>query len=323
MNPKLSIITPCYNGSKTLEEAIESTFNQGFSSEEFEIILVDDASTDNSYEVMSALATRHKNIKILKQPENKGGGAARNHGIGEARAPVIFVLDSDDILLPHTLSHMLDYLHAKKADVVAFNYSTKFRGTNTKDIVDRLELPYRDQKIPIESLLIVKKAHSPVVINGMFLKSAWEKAGGYPEHHHFDTQGFGWRLLAAGLTAYTCPDAEYMHRVEYHESYYLREWNKGKSNLNWREILMENEPLFTDEVKQFLKTYPYQNFTKDIIMELQNFSPVFRPDYAELLGKIVPRTERIGHDAPIPRNSIRGVLYRLQYRIGLFLNRIK
>ena len=96
-NPLVSVILPVYNGEKYLDQAIESIFSQTY--RPFEIILVDDGSTDNSREIASS----YPEIKYIYQ-ENAGHAAARNRGIKAAEGSYIALLDADDIWLPAKLS---------------------------------------------------------------------------------------------------------------------------------------------------------------------------------------------------------------------------
>jgi glycosyltransferase involved in cell wall biosynthesis len=93
-----SVIIPCYNGAKYVKRAVTSVLAQTYA--DFEIIVIDDGSTDNSLEVLKTVVDPR--IKVVAQ-ENKGLSAVRNRGITEARYPYIIFLDHDDELLPDYL----------------------------------------------------------------------------------------------------------------------------------------------------------------------------------------------------------------------------
>ena len=95
INPLVSIITPVYDTSDYIVETIESVQEQTF--EAWEMILVDDNSSDNSVEIISSLAENDERLKIFKLSKNSGSGVARNKAIEEARGKYIAFLDSDDI----------------------------------------------------------------------------------------------------------------------------------------------------------------------------------------------------------------------------------
>ena len=111
----ISIIIPIYNREKYLEKCIQSAINQdGVSTE---IILVDDGSTDNSLVICNSYTDCYSNIKVIHQ-DNHGLGIARNVGLNNASGDYICFLDSDDILVPHTLATMLHELLANDADYI-------------------------------------------------------------------------------------------------------------------------------------------------------------------------------------------------------------
>lgn len=102
MIPMISVIIPTYNRAHCINDAIESVLKQSF--QDFEIIVIDDASTDNTEQVVSNLCS--DKIKYIKQEINKGGGAARNRGIQESRGEYIAFLDSDDSWSPGYLENV-------------------------------------------------------------------------------------------------------------------------------------------------------------------------------------------------------------------------
>lgn len=103
--PSISVVVPVYNRAESIGQAIDSLLRQDF--EDFEIVIVDDGSKDNTAEVIGAISDPR--IRLFAQPMNLGGNAARNRGIREARAPVICFLDSDDEFLPHKLGYIDRY----------------------------------------------------------------------------------------------------------------------------------------------------------------------------------------------------------------------
>jgi glycosyltransferase involved in cell wall biosynthesis len=101
--PLVTVIIPTYNRGWIVEEAIDSVLNQDFS--DFELIVVDDGSDDNTREILGAYANA---ITVLNQP-NRGVSAARNRGIAEASGRLIAFLDSDDLWLPGKLATQVKF----------------------------------------------------------------------------------------------------------------------------------------------------------------------------------------------------------------------
>jgi len=105
IKPQVSVIIPTYNRGWIIKEAIDSVLAQDYA--EFELIVVDDGSTDNTSEILDS----YRNvIKVLFQ-KNKGVSAARNRGIAEASGKFIAFLDSDDLWLPQKLSAQIEFFN--------------------------------------------------------------------------------------------------------------------------------------------------------------------------------------------------------------------
>lgn len=108
--PFFSVIIPTYNRAHTIERAISSVFAQNF--DDYELIIVDDGSTDRTQEVLTFFAKNKPNnvfVKLLRT-ENKGVSAARNHGVNYASGTWLSFLDSDDEWLPHKLQAQHDFI---------------------------------------------------------------------------------------------------------------------------------------------------------------------------------------------------------------------
>ena len=115
-NPKISVIIPMYNVEKYLNFCISSVMGQTF--KDFELILVDDCSTDKTVEV--AKNFDDPRIKILRNEKNFGcPGPVRNVGIENASGEYIYFMDSDDAILPNTLEVLYKTIELYKSDVVA------------------------------------------------------------------------------------------------------------------------------------------------------------------------------------------------------------
>lgn len=98
----LSLIVPVYNGECHLAQCLASLLDQDLPPEDYEIVCVDDGSTDDSPAILADFAQKYQNIRILRQ-ENAGVAAARNAGVAAARGDWLWFVDCDDLLLPGCL----------------------------------------------------------------------------------------------------------------------------------------------------------------------------------------------------------------------------
>ena len=106
--PKYSIITTCYNLSHLIERAIESVESQTYTNYEF--IIVDDCSTDDSVNIINKYTKKYNNIKLIVNEENKKAGGARNAALAIAKGKYILFLDGDDRLADKDVLEKLDNL---------------------------------------------------------------------------------------------------------------------------------------------------------------------------------------------------------------------
>lgn len=116
---KVSIITPCYNGEKYIGETIESVLAQTYG--DWEMIIVDDGSTDHSAGVIKKYCREDGRIQYISQ-ENAGSSAARNNAIRHAQGQYIALLDADDIWTPQFLEKQIAFMEEKRAVCVCCSY---------------------------------------------------------------------------------------------------------------------------------------------------------------------------------------------------------
>jgi glycosyltransferase involved in cell wall biosynthesis len=119
----LSIIVPVYNSDKYLSKCLDSLLAQDIPSDEYEIIIINDGSTDGSLTIAEYYSNHYPNIKIISQ-DNKNVGGARNTGIRESAGKYLFFVDSDDYIRPDCLGNLLDCMETKSLDLLRFNYES-------------------------------------------------------------------------------------------------------------------------------------------------------------------------------------------------------
>lgn len=116
---KVSVIIPMYNVEKYIEKCVMNIVNQNYSN--IEIVLIDDGSTDNTFEISKKLEEKFTCVKVYGQ-ENKGVSAARNYGIFKSTGELIYFVDADDELLPNAIKKMVYIFENYDVDVVRGKY---------------------------------------------------------------------------------------------------------------------------------------------------------------------------------------------------------
>lgn len=125
--PTVSVIMPTYNREELLPRAIESILAQTY--KDFEFIIVDDGSTDNTMHLLKQYADKDKRIRVFRNAQNKGIAYSRERGLNSARGKYIAIMDSDDVSTPTRLEKQVAFLE-KSPDVAVVIGLTKNVATN-------------------------------------------------------------------------------------------------------------------------------------------------------------------------------------------------
>ena len=141
----VSVITPSHNSAQFISETIRSVLNQSFS--DWELIVVDDCSTDNSVEVIQSFVDQDSRIKLIQLSENSGAAVARNTAIEAAAGRFIAFLDSDDKWLPHKLETQIQFMEDND---VAFSYAAYEKINEKGEVFGLMGVP---EKVSYKQLL--------------------------------------------------------------------------------------------------------------------------------------------------------------------------
>ena len=140
--PLVSVIVPVYNVERYIRECVSSLLGQTL--EEIELIFVDDASPDGSVRIIQEMTVGCDHVKIIREPENIGVGASRNHGLAAARGEYLKIIDSDDFLDANALKDL--YVEASRSDAdIVFHDAYLYQGNRDKTIFVNPEIS-RDLK---------------------------------------------------------------------------------------------------------------------------------------------------------------------------------
>jgi glycosyltransferase involved in cell wall biosynthesis len=122
MKPYISVIIPVYNIEKYIPDCLDTVLNQTLDRDKYEVIIIDDGSTDKSLKICKQKAKGFDNTKIIEHKKNKGLGPARNTGIKEAKGEYLYFIDGDDYIDNNTLENLLELAQEYKADIVTSGF---------------------------------------------------------------------------------------------------------------------------------------------------------------------------------------------------------
>jgi glycosyltransferase involved in cell wall biosynthesis len=195
--PAVSIVVPCYNGGRFLDELMRSLTQQTF--RDFEIVIVDDGSHDA--ETLHKLSALDRFARVIRQ-QNAGPSAARNAGIRAARADILFMLDCDDTIEPDYLAATVPLLQASPPDVGMVFSDVRLAGAESG-----ISTRYFNRF----DLLFTNTLSAGLVMR----REAWRAAGGYDEamRDGYEDWDFSLRLARAGYRGRRVARPLYVYRI--------------------------------------------------------------------------------------------------------------
>ncbi|QKJ29926.1 glycosyltransferase [Mucilaginibacter mali] len=182
--PKITVLMPAYNAGPYIGEAIASVLKQTFT--DFELLIINDGSTDNTASVIHSYACRDSRIVLINQ-ENKGVSAALNTGLSHARAPYIARFDADDICYPDRLRVQYEFITAHP------EYSIIGSAVDYMDVAGRFIFTHHPEAHLNEEIQELKYTVCPFIHSSVFYKKdAIIGSGGYNEHAYTFEDHFLW-----------------------------------------------------------------------------------------------------------------------------------
>ncbi len=143
MDIKISVIIPVFNCEKYLDTCLTSVLMQNY--QNYEIICIDDKSTDNSLDILEKYAGKDNRIKILINDENKGPGYSRNNALDIAKGDYIFFLDGDDWIDKETLGLLYNQCEKDKLDLIMYKYIVYYEDSNVFDYEPYYDMNFMDK----------------------------------------------------------------------------------------------------------------------------------------------------------------------------------
>lgn len=336
MNPKISVIIPVYNAEKYLSAALDSVLLGSFS--DFEIIAVNDGSTDGSLSILREYSERDSRIRVIDK-SNTGVSDTRNVAIAAADGEYLAFLDSDDVCAPTYLERMYAAVSETGADVAVCDYVT-FRGEKpTFDIGDKAEA----EEVTTRELLNTGRMTS------LWLKLIRKRI--VTENNiAFDTKlafgedlFFSWKACIASRSTVSIPDKLYGYRMSadgatarYHDRLYEK-YKRAFDDL--KSFILERVPdaeLIREADVYFVKRLPTLSFmcarSKDgffkkfkyvrRILSDSVIRDISENHFDELTEGESPRAVSL-YRAAAKKKALRVFLYGARLELKLKLSRLK
>lgn len=214
--PKVSVVIPCHNHALFLEEAVQSVLNSNY--HDYEIIIMDDGSKDNSMAVAKQLQDRHPaHVRALHQ-DNAGPSVARNKGIEVADGKYILCLDADDKISVDYLSQAVSAMDENEDFKLVYCEAEKFGLKNCKWNLK----PFSPESLALDNMIFV---------SAMFRKTDWSEVNGFEP-----TMTWGWEdwefwinMMKSGGKVHKLPTVGFYYRI--HQCSRRKSVNKSAKQL--------------------------------------------------------------------------------------------
>ena len=196
---RVSVVIPCFNYARYLAEAVESVLGQSL--REFEVVIVDDGSTDDSRDVAQGLISAHPEapIELIAQANCGSPGQTRNVGIEAARGEYIVCLDADDRLHHEYLARCAAALDANPDTAIAYGDLQMFGDDDTLHVP-----PEWDTRVELDCNFLD--------VVSMFRRSVWAEIGGYDTRIGYEDWDFWIAIVEHGWVGVKCPGALWYYR---------------------------------------------------------------------------------------------------------------
>ncbi len=214
--PKISVVIPVYNAEKDIDRCMQSIYNQTFT--DYEVILVNDGSTDQSLEKCRAHAEKDPRVQVIDQ-KNQGSGPARNAGIESARGEYLYFCDADDEIAPNLLERVYAVAEETKVDLVVFSVHAKITDSKTDAVLREYNTAKEERSLPDRASF--RQAFSKLYyegvlfggpINKLFKAEVIRQNGvRFPELRRGQDEVFNMRYYRYTSSCKVIPDALYLY----------------------------------------------------------------------------------------------------------------
>lgn len=297
--PRVSVVIPFFNEERYLEEAVQSIRDQQLT--DWELILVDDGSTNRSTQMARDLATQDERIRYVDHPghQNRGRSASRNLGVANGTAPYVAFLDSDDVSLPNKLAeqvHVLETMPDVALVMGAIEYWHSWDPASTRADYVMLTggVPDKQRLDPPEAVLALYPlgTGAPAGVTGLFRRSAFDAVGGFEERFRglYDDQAL---LVKTYLRYPVFITSQIWYRYRQHDDSCCGQtsrtdyWRLRKVFLEWlaEHVGSSGDPRVVAAVRRARRELPYKKLTVPAYEVYDRLPEKFRRQLRTLTGR--------------------------------------
>ncbi len=234
----VSVVIPCFNAGRHLEEAVQSALAQTWGN--LEIVIVDDGSTDPA--TLALLESAHwPRTRLFRQP-NAGPAAARNHAIREAHGDYILPLDADDTIAPTYVEKAVTVLDERTEVGCVYCKAMKFGAEQGPWDLP----PYRPEELAIGNVIFV---------TALFRKADWRSVGGFDEHlrHGVEDYDFWVKMVASGRQVVQIDEFLFNYRVQEKSRTTRFQDELDEKIATYAEIFRSNKDFYAKHAEELFK----------------------------------------------------------------------
>jgi len=256
--PLVSIIIPNYNGETFIERCLKSVLNTDYPN--FEVIVIDDGSTDNSLKIVKELFGHEPRLRILKNDKNLGPATSCNIASKAARGRFIAFLGNDDEAAPNWIKESIKVFHTYEADAV-FSKLIEFYDRQKIHMVGIYLIPYNACGFPVGLGEVDMGQHDRVraacaVSTGLVVRrEIIDRVGGFDEKLRCYTEDidFSWRIWLAGYKMFLSPKSIV---------YYLTKSSEERRRFHGDTAVSQSFHLTKNSIRMMIKNYERKNLIK-------------------------------------------------------------
>lgn len=259
-NPLVSVVIPCFNLGEFVIDAINSIIHQTY--KHFEIIVINDGSTDNTSNILKSFINKNPkiNIKIIETP-NSGAAHSRNLGILKSTGKLVLPLDADDILDQTFIEKAVNIL--KKHPEVSIVYSDIYEFGNVERLVQAGNLNSR-----------IITIFNQLTCTALFYKNVWDRIGGYDEEiDGFEDWDFWISAFEHSFIGYRIAEPLFYYRKRANSKVNL---DNKKANKIKAQIILKHSKLFSNQQRYWAKEILANNLEFQKINIPPHQIPIFK-----------------------------------------------